>query len=69
MRWGVLRHRPFALLFSGQAISSLGDRLVPVALAFAVLDITGSVTDLTVTPDAGTLAASTNDPVVLATPK
>ena len=46
MRWGVLRHRPFALLFTGQAISSLGDRLVPVALAFAVLDITGSVTDL-----------------------
>src|SRR6185312_7140747 len=46
MRWGVLRHRPFALLFAGQAISSLGDRLVPVALAFAVLGITGSVTDL-----------------------
>jgi MFS family permease len=46
MRWGVLKHRPFALLFTGQAISSLGDRLVPVALAFAVLDITGSVTDL-----------------------
>ena len=37
MRWGVLRHRPFALLFAGQAVSSLGDRLVPVALAFAVL--------------------------------
>jgi MFS family permease len=46
MRWGVLRHRPFALLFAGQAISALGDRLVPVALAFAVLDLTGSVTDL-----------------------
>lgn len=46
MRWGVLRHRSFALLFTGQAISSLGDRLVPVALAFAVLDLTGSVTDL-----------------------
>jgi MFS family permease len=41
-----LRHRPFALLFAGQAISSLGDRLVPVALAFAVLYLTGSVTDL-----------------------
>jgi MFS family permease len=46
MRWGVLKHRAFALLFTGQAISSLGDRLVPVALAFAVFDAAGSVTDL-----------------------
>jgi MFS family permease len=46
MRWGVLKHRVFALLFTGQAISSLGDRLVPVALAFAVFDAAGSVTDL-----------------------
>ncbi|MGO9761858.1 MAG: MFS transporter [Solirubrobacteraceae bacterium] len=36
----------FRLLFAGQAISALGDRLVPVSLAFAVLDLTGSVTDL-----------------------
>ena len=42
----VLREGPFRLLFAGRAISSLGDRLVPVALAFAVLDLTGSVTDL-----------------------
>jgi len=33
-------------LFAGTAVSSFGDRLVPVALAFAVLDLTGSVTDL-----------------------
>ncbi len=46
MARGVLRERPFRLLFAGRAISSLGDRLVPVALAFAVLDLTGSVTDL-----------------------
>ena len=46
MRRGALRHTNFRLLFLGQAISSLGDRLVPVALAFAVLDLTGSVTDL-----------------------
>jgi MFS family permease len=46
MRWGVLRRKSFALLFAGQAVSSLGDRLVGVALAFAVLDLTGSVTDL-----------------------
>jgi predicted MFS family arabinose efflux permease len=43
---GALRHRAFRLLFAGQSISSFGDRLVPVALAFAVLDLTGSVTDL-----------------------
>jgi len=46
MRFGVLREREFRLLFAGRAISSLGDRVVPVALAFAVLDLTGSVTDL-----------------------
>jgi predicted MFS family arabinose efflux permease len=46
MRRGPLRERAFALLFAGRAISSLGDRLVPVALSFAVLDLTGSVTDL-----------------------
>jgi hypothetical protein len=36
----------FRLLFAGQPISALGDRLVPVSLAFAMLDVTGSVTDL-----------------------
>jgi hypothetical protein len=46
MRNGVLGLRSFRLLFSGQAVSTFGDRLVPVALAFAVLDLTGSVTDL-----------------------
>jgi MFS family permease len=46
MRPRVLRSDPFRLLFAGQAISALGDRLVPVSLAFAVLDLTGSVTDL-----------------------
>jgi MFS family permease len=44
--WGALSERAFRQLFLGQAISALGDRLVPVALAFAVLDLTGSVTDL-----------------------
>jgi MFS family permease len=46
MRRGPLRETAFALLFAGRAISSLGDRLVPVALAFAVLGLTRSVTDL-----------------------
>jgi MFS family permease len=38
LRVPVLRHRDFRLLFSGQAVSVLGDALFPVALAFAVLD-------------------------------
>jgi MFS family permease len=43
---GVLRGRHFRLLYIGQGCSYLGDALVPVALAFAVLDLTGSATDL-----------------------
>ncbi len=43
---GALREREFRLLFIGQAISLLGDGMVGVALAFAVLDLTGSVSDL-----------------------
>jgi MFS family permease len=42
----VLRGREFRLLFSGQAVSVLGDRMVAVALAFAVLGIGGSVADV-----------------------
>jgi MFS family permease len=38
----VLRHRQFALLFAGQAVSTLGDRLVMVATPFAVLAIPGA---------------------------
>lgn len=40
-RTGVLRHRGFALLLSGQAVSLLGDRLVMVAMPFAVLALPG----------------------------
>jgi MFS family permease len=43
---GVPAQRAFRLLYAAQSISSLGDRLVPVALAFAVLNLTGSVTSL-----------------------
>jgi hypothetical protein len=43
---GVLRERDFRLLFTGQTLSNLGSALVPIALAFAVLDLTGSATDL-----------------------
>ena len=42
----ALREREFRLLFSAHAISVLGDWLVPVAIAFAVLDLTGSASDL-----------------------
>ncbi len=40
------RRRQFRILFAGQLISLLGTAVAPVALAFAVLDLTGSATDL-----------------------
>ena len=43
---GVLRERDFRLLFTGHVISLLGDAMTPVALAFAILDLTGSAGDL-----------------------
>src|SRR5437763_10930697 len=39
-----LKHRPFALLWSGQTISRLGDSLYRIALAWWVLEKTGSAT-------------------------
>jgi DHA3 family tetracycline resistance protein-like MFS transporter len=39
-----LTHRPFALLWSGQTISRLGDSLYRIALAWWVLEETGSAT-------------------------
>ena len=43
----VLRHRDFRLLFTGQAVSVIGDSLFPIALAFAVLDgLDGSAAEL-----------------------
>ena len=44
--FAVLRERQFRLLWLGQTVSSLGDALVPLALTFAVLDLTGSAADL-----------------------
>ena len=38
----VLRERNFLSYFVGQGLSQLGDAILPVALAFAVLDLTGS---------------------------
>lgn len=43
---GALSERPFRYQFLASATSVLGDNLVPVALAFAVLDLTGSAADL-----------------------
>lgn len=41
-----LRERPFRVVFLGRLVSSLGSTAAPVALAFAVLDVAGSATDL-----------------------
>jgi MFS family permease len=38
-RLGALRERDFRLLFAGTMITTVGDRLASIALAFAVLDI------------------------------
>lgn len=41
-----LRHRNFRLLLAARSITHLGNAVAPVALAFAVLDHSGSATDL-----------------------
>jgi MFS family permease len=46
VRPGPLAERPFRILWAGQAVSALGNQVVPIALAFAVLDLTGSASDL-----------------------
>jgi MFS family permease len=45
-RLGPLTEPQFRLLFFGRAVSFLGNAVAPVALAFAVLDLTGSKSDL-----------------------
>jgi predicted MFS family arabinose efflux permease len=42
----ALRERNFRLLFAARTISFFGSNLVPIAIAFAVLDMTGSATDV-----------------------
>ena len=46
----AFRSKPFRLLFAGELVSLLGTAVAPVALAFAVLDLTGSATDLGYVP-------------------
>jgi MFS family permease len=41
-----LRHRPYRWLLAGATVNHLGNGIAPVALAFAVLDLGGSATDL-----------------------
>jgi predicted MFS family arabinose efflux permease len=43
---GVLRLREFRLLLGAQAVSMVGDRMVGIALAFAVLELGGSATEV-----------------------
>jgi MFS family permease len=45
-RFGALTERPFRLLWLARTSSAVGDRMVPVALAFAVIGLGGSGTDL-----------------------
>jgi MFS family permease len=58
-RLGPLAERDFRLLFLGRTVSIFGSAMAPIALAFAVLDLTGSATDLGVV-----LAASTISQIV-----
>src|SRR5690348_13160144 len=44
--FGPLRSRDFRALYTAHVVSVVGDGLVGVALAFAVLDLTGSVSAL-----------------------
>lgn len=60
MRSGLaapLRSRDFRLLISGRTCTALANAIAPVALAFAVLDLTGSVVDLGVVVGARSLAS------------
>ena len=45
-RGGPLAHSDYRFLVAGTTVSSLGNAITPVALAFAVLDLGGSATDL-----------------------
>src|SRR5918912_2354288 len=58
-RLEALRERNFRLFFLGQATSQLGTGMVPVALSWAVLELTGSVSDL------GFVLAAQTVPLVL----
>ena len=54
-RLGPLRHRAYRLVWIGRATSSVGDRLIFIAFAFAVLHVGGSASDLGLILGGGTL--------------
>src|SRR5512147_2055710 len=54
-----LKHRPFALLWAGQTTSRLGDSLHRIALAWWILEKTGSATAM------GTVLVLTQIPLLL----
>jgi MFS family permease len=54
-RLPALREPAFRNLFAGQALSRLGDRIAPVALAFGVIDSGGSAGELGLVVAAGTI--------------
>ena len=56
---GALQEREFRLYFTGQLVSLLGDAVTPFALAWAVLDLTGSARDL------GFVIAANTAPLVI----
>lgn len=56
---GVVRRRDFRNVLLAQSVSVFGDGITPVALTFAVLDLTGSGTDL------GIVLAAQSVPLVL----
>lgn len=41
-----MRHREFRLLVTGSSVSALGNAITPIALAFAVIDLGGSASEL-----------------------
>lgn len=55
-RLEVLREPDYRRLFLGRTTSLIGDGMAPIALAFAVLDLTGSATDLGIVLAANSLA-------------
>ena len=59
VRQGAWQQRSFRFFFFGQGISAIGDRIVTVALPFAVLGLTGSVKDL------GVILAAQTVPLVV----
>jgi MFS family permease len=59
-RFGPLRERPFRLLWFARTGSSVGDSLIPVALAFAVIGIHGGALGLGAVLGARTIALGTS---------